>query len=73
MWEWGHACSSGFLGLSRLLAGVTEVSLDLEEGTTSRGIVPKLETTYPAMRESVSQPDGETLQPPTLSISMPRE
>ena len=41
-----------FLGLSRLVAGVTEISLDLEEGTTFRDIVPKLGTTYPAMRES---------------------
>jgi len=53
-----------FLGLSRLVAGVTEISLDLEEGTTFRDIVPKLGTTYPAMRESVSRPDSETLQNP---------
>jgi len=55
-----------FLGLSRLEAGVKEITLDLEEGTTFRDIVRMLGTRYPAMIGNVIQPDGETLQVPNI-------
>jgi molybdopterin converting factor small subunit len=55
-----------FLGLSRLAAGVKEIALDLEEGTTFRDIVRMLATRYPAMIGNVIQPDGETLQLPNI-------
>jgi molybdopterin converting factor small subunit len=55
-----------FLGLSRLAAGVKEIALDLEKGTTFREIVRLLGTQYPAMIGDVIQPDGETLQVPNI-------
>ena len=55
-----------FLGLSRFAAGVKEIALDLEEGTTFRDIVRMLGTRYPAMIGNVIQPDGETLQAPNI-------
>jgi len=55
-----------FLGLSRLAAGVREITLDLEEGTTFRDIVRMLSATYPGMIGNVIQPDGETLQVPNI-------
>jgi len=55
-----------FLGLSRFAAGVREIALDLEEGTTFRDIVRLLGTRYPAMIGNVVQPDGETLQTPNI-------
>jgi len=55
-----------FLGLSRFAAGVKEIALDLEEGTTFRDIVRMLGTRYPAMIGNVIQPDGETLQTPNI-------
>jgi len=55
-----------FLGLSRFAAGVKEITLDLEEGTTFRDIVRMLGTRYPAMIGNVIQPDGETLQTPNI-------
>jgi molybdopterin converting factor small subunit len=55
-----------FLGLSRFAAGVKEIALDLEEGTTFRDIVRMLATRYPAMIGNVIQPDGETLQLPNI-------
>lgn len=55
-----------FLGLSRLAAGVKEIALDLEEGTTFRDIVRTLGTRYPKMIGNVIQPDGETLQTPNI-------
>ncbi len=55
-----------FLGLSRVAAGVKEIALDLEEGTTFRDIVRMLGTRYPAMIGNVIQPDGETLQSPNI-------
>ena len=54
------------LGLSRFAAGVKEITLDLEEGTTFRDIVRMLGTRYPAMIGNVIQPDGETLQTPNI-------
>jgi len=55
-----------FLGLSRFAAGVKEITLDLEDGTTFRDIVRMLGTRYPAMIGNVIQPDGETLQSPNI-------
>jgi molybdopterin converting factor small subunit len=55
-----------FLGLSRFAAGVKEIALDLEKGTTFRDIVRLLSTRYPAMIGNVIQPDGETLQVPNV-------
>lgn len=55
-----------FLGLSRLAAGVKEIALDLEKGTTFRDIVRLLGTQYPTMIGDVIQPDGETLQVPNI-------
>jgi molybdopterin converting factor small subunit len=53
-------------GLARLVAGVKEISLDLEEGTAFRDIVRMLSTQYPEMIGDVIQPDGETLQEPNI-------
>ena len=55
-----------FLGLSRLAAGVREITLDLEEDTTFRDIVRTLGDRYPKMIGNVIQPDGETLQSPNI-------
>jgi molybdopterin converting factor small subunit len=55
-----------FLGLSRLAAGVKEITLDMEKGTTFRDIVRLLGTQYPAMIGDVIQPNGETLQTPNI-------
>ena len=52
------------LGLPRLIAGVKEISLDVEDGTTFRDIVRMLSAKYPGMIGDVIQPDGETLQAP---------
>jgi molybdopterin converting factor small subunit len=54
------------LGLSRLAAGVKEIALDLEEGTTFRDIVRMLSIRYPKMIGNVIQADGETLQRPNI-------
>ncbi len=54
------------LGLSRFAAGGNEITLDLEDGTTFRGIVRLLGTRYPAMIGNVIQPNGETLQRPNI-------
>jgi molybdopterin converting factor small subunit len=54
------------LGLSRIAAGLKEIALDLEEGTTFRDIVRMLSTRYPKMIGNVIQPDGETLQTPNI-------
>jgi len=53
-------------GLSRIAAGVKELSLELEENTTFRDIVRLLSTRYPDMIGNVIKPDGETLHPPNI-------
>jgi hypothetical protein len=53
-------------GVSRLVAGAKEISLEVEEGTTFRDIARILGTRYPDMIGNVIQPDGETLQPPNI-------
>jgi len=55
-----------FLGLSRLVTEKKEIALDVEKGTTFRGIVRMLGTTYPELIGNVIQPDGETLQAPNV-------
>jgi len=54
------------LGLSRLIVGAKEITLDVKEGTTFRDIVRILGTQYPRMIGDVIQPDGETLHPPNI-------
>jgi molybdopterin converting factor small subunit len=55
-----------FLGVSRLVAGVKAISLDVEEDTTFQDIVRVLSAKYPGMIGNVIQPDGETLQVPNI-------
>lgn len=55
-----------FLGLSRLVTGVRETSLDLEEGTTFGDIVSLLGTKYPELIGNVIQPGGKMLQEPNI-------
>ena len=55
-----------FLGLSRLVTGIKEISLELAEGATFRDIVRTLGTEYPALIGNVIQPDGKTLQEPNI-------
>ena len=53
-------------GVSRLVAGVKEIALELEESATFRDVVRLLVTRYPGMIGDVVQPDGESLQPPNI-------
>ncbi len=53
-------------GISRLIAGTKELSLEWPEGATFRDIVRLLVTRYPDMIGDVVQPDGETLQSPNI-------
>ena len=55
-----------FLGLSRLVSGQKEISLDVEQGTTFRDIVGLLATKYPEMIGNVIRPDCVTLQEPNI-------
>ncbi len=55
-----------FLGVSRLVAGTKEILLEVEGGTTFRGIVRMLSEHYPEMVGDVILPDGETLHPPNI-------
>jgi molybdopterin converting factor small subunit len=54
------------LGLSRLVTGQREVSLDLEEEATYRHIVRALSEQYPALVGNVIQSDRESLQAPNI-------
>jgi hypothetical protein len=49
-----------------MLTGKKETSLDVKKGTTFRGIVRELGTTYPELIGNVIQRDGETLQAPNI-------
>ncbi|RLC67944.1 MAG: hypothetical protein DRI48_00960 [Chloroflexi bacterium] len=53
-------------GVSRLVAGEKEITLDVEEGATFRDVVRKLAEKYPGMIGDVIQPDCETLHPPNI-------
>ena len=55
-----------FLGLSRLVSGKKEVSLEIESDTTFRDIVGILADRYPEMIGNVIRPDRKTLQEPNI-------
>jgi len=54
------------LGLSRLVTGQREVSLELKEQATYRDIVRALSEMYPALIGNVIQSDKESLQAPNI-------
>jgi molybdopterin converting factor small subunit len=54
------------LGLSRLVTGEKEVSLDLDGEATYRDIVRALSNEYPALIGNVIQSDKESLQAPNI-------
>jgi molybdopterin converting factor small subunit len=54
------------LGLSRLVTGQREVSLDLDSEATYRDIVRALSDKYPALIGNVIQSDRESLQAPNI-------
>jgi molybdopterin converting factor small subunit len=54
------------LGLSRLVTGQREVSLDLKPEATYRDIVRALSEQYPALVGNVIQSDRESLQAPNI-------
>ena len=54
------------LGLSRLVTGQREISLELEADATFRDIVRTLADTYPQMIGNVIRPDRATLQEPNI-------
>jgi molybdopterin converting factor small subunit len=49
-----------------MLTGQKEISLDVEDGTTYRGVVRELGTMYPALIGNVIQRNGESLQAPNI-------
>jgi len=55
-----------FLGLSRIVTGEKEISLELDDGTTYRDLVRKLAKLYPALIGNVIQADLESLQAPNI-------
>jgi molybdopterin converting factor small subunit len=55
-----------FLGLSRLVSGKKEVSLEIETDTTFRDIVGILADRYPEMIGNVIRSDRKTLQEPNI-------
>jgi hypothetical protein len=55
-----------FLGLSRIVSGEREVTLDMEQGSTYRDIVRVLADRYPGMVGNVIQRDLMTLQEPNI-------
>ena len=54
------------LGLSRLVIGQREVTLDLDSEATYRDVVRELGETYPALVGNVIQSDKENLQAPNI-------
>lgn len=50
------------MGVARVVSGVKQVTLELEEGTTFRQIVRLLGQRYPQLVGEVIQADGETFQ-----------
>jgi molybdopterin converting factor small subunit len=54
------------LGLSRLVTGQREVSLDLDSEATYRDIVRALSDEYPALVGNVIQSDRQSLQAPNI-------
>jgi molybdopterin converting factor small subunit len=55
-----------FLGLSRLVSGQKEVSLEIAPDATFRDIVGILAHKYPEMVGNVIRPDRRTLQEPNI-------
>jgi len=55
-----------FMGIARVVSGVKQVTLELEEGTTFRQIVRLLGQRYPKLLGEVIQADGETFQPSNM-------
>ena len=55
-----------FLGLSRLVTGVKEVPLELEEGATFRDIIALPGVRYPELIGNVIQPGVRSLQEPNI-------
>jgi molybdopterin converting factor small subunit len=55
-----------FLGLSRLVTGKRQVSLELEGPATFRDIVRELGTAYPELIGNVIRSDKQTLQEPNI-------
>ena len=54
------------LGLSRLVTGKRQVSLELEGDVTFRDIVRELGTAYPELIGNVIRSDKQTLQEPNI-------
>jgi hypothetical protein len=54
------------LGLSRLITGQKQVSLDMKKEATYRDLVRALSTQYPALIGNVIQSDRESLQAPNI-------
>ena len=54
------------LGLSRLVTGTREVSLEMADEATYRDLVYKLSETYPGLVGNVIQSDKENLQAPNI-------
>jgi molybdopterin converting factor small subunit len=54
------------LGLSRLVTGKKELTLEIPEGTTFRDITRMLSDMYPALIGNVIQSDRESLQAPNI-------
>jgi molybdopterin converting factor small subunit len=50
------------MGIARVVSGVKQATLELEEGTTFRQIVRLLGQQYPRLLGEVIHADGETLQ-----------
>lgn len=51
-----------FTGISRVVTGIKQVPLNLQDGTAFRDIVQLLGTQYPQLIGEVIDPDGYTLQ-----------
>ena len=54
------------LGLSRLVAGTREVTVELDDESTYRDLVRALSDTYPALVGNVIQADRRNLQAPNI-------
>ncbi len=55
-----------FTGIPRIVTGVKQVPLELQDGVTFREIVRLLGSQYPKMVGEVLHSDGETLQPSNM-------
>ena len=55
-----------FNGVARVVTGVRQLPLSLDEGTTFRDLVRLLGAKFPSMIGQVIQPDGETFYPSNM-------